>query len=48
MIKETKRLLQYRRRPALPTRARRALVNCQRIALMRAKAIQSSTKPATK
>jgi hypothetical protein len=32
------------RRPALPTRARRAIVNCQRIALMRAKAIQASTK----
>lgn len=47
MIKVMKLIPRYRRRPALPTRARRAMLACQRIALQRAKAIQISTKPQT-
>lgn len=49
MIKVTIRLLRHRRRrPALSSRAQRAIVACQRIALMRARAIQAGTKQITK
>ena len=40
MIKVMKLISRYRRRPALSSRAQRALVACQRIALMRASTIK--------
>lgn len=40
MIKVTKLIPRYRRRPSLSARAQRAIVACQRIALMRANAIK--------
>lgn len=48
MIKVVKLIPRYRRRPALSSRAQRAIVACQRIALMRASTIKQHDDRATR